>query len=161
MIASLQIPFLLNIANALLDYLEPFPFAPDATLRLFQKLDHAFSSLLLGEDIQTGEPLPGFESGRKVNNTEKVRLRGLVERTRVQVIEFAGRRNHLDESDAGFTDMTDTTDAEDTDIDEMDIDTNTGVRRGQVDLDVARVYQKTLAELSDKLVSINKTSSHS
>lgn len=148
-IASLQIPFLLNMANAFLDYLEPFPFAPEATLMLFQKLDHAFSSLLHGEDIQTGEPLPGFETGRKVNTTEKVRIRGMVERTRVQIVELAGRRDHPNESDAGFIDVTET---EDTDVDEMDIDTNTGVRRGQIDLDVARVYQKTLAELSDKLV---------
>ena len=149
MIASLQIPFLLNIANAFLDYLEPFPFAAEATLKLFHKLDYAFSSLLHGEDIITGEPLPGFEYGRKVNTTEKVRLRGLVERTRVQVIEFAGRRDHPTELDAISID---TTEFEDSDTDDMDIDTNTGVRRGQVDLDVARVYQRTLADLSDKLV---------
>jgi hypothetical protein len=64
-IASLQIPYLLNIAGSVNTYLPAFPPSPKATFGLLRKMDHAFSSLLKGEDNDTGEILPGFEGGMR------------------------------------------------------------------------------------------------
>lgn len=101
------------------------------------------------------------ESGRrgKVNGTEKVRIKSLVERTRVCVVEFF--------SDTGVFDL----DGEDElgegahgRGDGMDTETETEGERMDVDVDVeeeehpgwdmemARVYARTLNELGDELV---------
>ena len=149
-VASLQIPFFLNIANVLLDYMEPFPFAPAATLKLLEKLDISFSSLINREDAQTGTPLPGFGNGRKVAMTEKVRLRGIVERTRISMVRLAGRGDDMAESDGHTTDDLGT---EDTEIEDMETDGWNGEDHTNMDLDldVARVYQRTLADLNDTM----------
>lgn len=59
--ASLQIPYFLNIAGAVSTYMAAFPPAPIATFQVLRKLDHAFASLLMGRDVDSGEGLPGFE----------------------------------------------------------------------------------------------------
>src|ERR1700712_5983959 len=48
-IASLQIPYLLNVALVVTTYITAFPFSPKGTFAVLGKLDHAFSSLLKGE----------------------------------------------------------------------------------------------------------------
>jgi hypothetical protein len=145
--ASLQIPFLLNIANALNEYMARFPFAPKPTLQLLQKLDFAFSSLLHGEDVETGEQLPGFESGRKVTTTEKVRLRSLVESTRVEVVEISRKSRVSEDLESGIEDVTET-ELESEGFSQIPGHEN---ERSKMDLDVARVYQRTLADLSESL----------
>merc|ERR1711964_764553 len=47
-----------------------FPASPKATFALIRKLDHAFSSLLKGEDSITGEILPGFAGGKRAGLTK-------------------------------------------------------------------------------------------
>ncbi len=91
--ASLQIPYLLNIAGAVNSYLPSFPPSPKAMFSLIRKLDHAFSSLLKGEDSQTGEILPGFEGGMKkgMSKTDMVRAKNLIQDTRVKVVEAMDR----------------------------------------------------------------------
>ncbi|KZM20240.1 uncharacterized protein EKO05_0003687 [Ascochyta rabiei] len=86
---NLQIPYLLNIAVLTADYLSQFHSttrSTQATFRLLSKLDFAFSSLLAGHNSSTGEALPGFEAGRSVATTDKVRLKGIVDRTRLNVV---------------------------------------------------------------------------
>ena len=90
-IASLQLPSLLTLALLTNTALPSFPFSPRPTFTLLRKLDHAFASLLKGRDVESGEVLPGFSGGRgRVSVTEKVRVRGVVERGRVVVVEVAG-----------------------------------------------------------------------
>jgi len=68
---SLQIPSLLDIAGAVTSYIPAFPPAPGAIFALLRKLDHAFVSLLRGEDSITGEVLPGFcDGGRGFSRTD-------------------------------------------------------------------------------------------
>jgi hypothetical protein len=138
--ASLQIPYLLNIALALATYLPAFPPAPVATFKLLRKLDHAFSSLLKGEDSMTGEVLPGFEKGKRagMSRTDMVRCKSLVEGTRVSVVKImsqevlTGKEDHNSSED---------TDGESTwDVDE---DSHS--------MDVARVYEATITQLGEVL----------
>ena len=84
--------------------------------------------------------------------TEKVRLGGIVERTRVAMVRLAGQGDDMAESDGHTTDDLGT---EDTETE----DTETGGWNGEdhanmdldLDLDVARVYQRTLADLNDTM----------
>ena len=62
---------------------------------LLRKLDHAFASLLKGEDSVSGETLPGLENGRHskgaMSRTDMVRCKSLVEATRVQIVEVMSK----------------------------------------------------------------------
>ena len=136
---SLQIPYFLSLAVTVLTFMPSFVPAPTSMLRLLNKLDTAFASLLQGKDLDTGETLPGFESGRRVNVTEKVRMKATVERTRVAVVELMNRdefepEDEDEDSSTGNDDPFDTEDSTD------------------VNMDVARVYDRTLVELGDTLV---------
>lgn len=50
----------MNIAGAISTYMAAFPPVPTATFQVLKKLDHAFASLLVGRDVESGEGLPGF-----------------------------------------------------------------------------------------------------
>lgn len=139
---ALQISYLLNLASLVLSYLDAFPPSPKIMFRLLEKLDLAFASLIQGKDIDTGDTLPGFDSGRGVSPTEKVRIKSLVEQTRVAVVQVMNKadfeyeepdRQSVGEADPSDNDDLDTEDAHD------------------VDMDVARVYDRTLVELGDTL----------
>ncbi|KAI1474422.1 hypothetical protein F4774DRAFT_400625 [Daldinia eschscholtzii] len=83
---SLQIPYLLNVALAFNTYLPSFPPSPGPTFALLKKLDHCFASLLIGRDIKSGDPLPGFQgNGRGLTRTDMVRCKSLVDETRMIV----------------------------------------------------------------------------
>lgn len=153
-LASLQIPYLLTIALTSCTCLAPFPFSPRPTFHLLHKLDVAFYSLLQGANAETGEMLPGFEGGRgKLSTTEKVRMRGLVERTRVAVVEVAGNGGSVTDTESIARSNVDTEDDFMTDNDEdntmegMQVDGN----HGRWEMEVARVYEKTIVELGASL----------
>ena len=157
---SLQVPYLINLALVLGHVVAGMPPTPRALFGLLGKLDHAFASLLQGRDIDTGEPLPGFMGGRGVSGTEKVRIRSLVERTRVAVME-AFKRAEFD---------FDEPDDEEVDGDKMDMDTDGELvlESGRLDggdagedeedswdMQLARVYDRTVVELGDSLEEPN------
>ena len=106
-------------------------------------MDHCFSSLLLGRDIDTNETLPGFEDGLRAGMTitEMVRCRSLVELTRVLIVELMsnpGEEEVVGEDKVGH---------EEEDALGDDWDTN----EGRVLLDAARVYERTIVQLNDRL----------
>ncbi|KAF1832608.1 hypothetical protein BDW02DRAFT_464938, partial [Decorospora gaudefroyi] len=162
---NLQIPYLLNFAVLIADFLPMFGSATrstQATFRLLSKLDFAFSSLLTGYDAATGEPLSGFESGRTVSTTDKVRLKGIVERTRLTVTRVLSGESVAGDEEEGEQDVEEA----------MDTDTegegDTGGRQGTVTFEgfegnnddeddaweergVASVYEQTIDELGDIL----------
>ncbi|KAI4259826.1 MAG: hypothetical protein L6R42_004375, partial [Xanthoria sp. 1 TBL-2021] len=147
---SLQIAFLLTIALTMMTSLLCFPFMPRPTFQLLQKLDLMFASLLKGVSVETGEPLPGSETGRsKLSTTEKVRMRGIVERTRIAVVEVAGKDGSLaDVSTISQPRMTDTEDdfnltTEDEDVDVLEDESS----HRRWEMDIARVYERTIVEL--------------
>lgn len=157
--ASLQTPYLLTIALTTCSCLPSFPFSPRATFRLLHKLDLAFCSLLRGADAETGDILPGFEGGRgRLSTTEKVRMRGLVERSRVTVVEVAAKGESL--TDDGNTMQTEddlTTDSdEDKILDELRVEGN----HGRWEMEIARVYEKTIVELGIALDTSGAENSH-
>jgi len=145
-VASLQIPYLLNIALLVVDFLPGFDPSPKLTFKLLDKLDLAFASLLQGRDIDTGEILPGFEGGRGVNATEKVRIRSLVERTRICVVDVMSREVNIGESEEQM----------ETDEDEsMDEDGDDDDNEGNLwEMEIATVYDRTIGELGDTLDSV-------
>lgn len=100
-LASLQIPYLLNIASEFTTWLEGFPPSPAATFALLRKLDHCFASLLFGYDIDTKETLPGFENGPRagLSRTDMVRCKSVIERTRVLVVEVMAKEPADEDSD--------------------------------------------------------------
>ena len=83
--------------------------------------------------------------------TEKVRMRGIVERTRVVVVDVAGRGAiaTYTESSAQITgdDLTTDDDDDDATMNGMEIDGH----HGRWEMELARVYEKTIMELGTSL----------
>lgn len=129
---------------------------------VLRKLDFCFASLLLGQDIETKETLPGFENGVKgvMTKTHMVRCKSIVQQTRLVVVEVMNKQTGPE--------------VQTNDSDEDDMDTDTGLDtdfgltdsaaedRGFVDpnwddededemMDVARVYERTLVRLGEVL----------
>lgn len=107
--------------------------------------------------METGDTLPGFEGGRAgLSTTEKVRVRGLVERTRVTVVEVAGKRGSVDD----VSKATETpTDIEDdlltTDNDDVMEGVENDDGHGRWEMEIARVYERTIVDLGQFLDSAN------
>ncbi|KAI4124204.1 MAG: hypothetical protein LQ341_007096 [Variospora aurantia] len=142
------ITFLLTIALSVTASLQSFPFTPRPTFQFLRKMDLAFSSLLKGVNVETGEPLPGFQGRRgRLSTTEKVRIRGIVERTRVAVVDVAGKDGSL--ADVKKVPLSATDTEEDFDVTEEDdadiLEDESSHRRWE--MDIARVYEKTIMEL--------------
>jgi len=152
---ALQVPYLINLALLVNTMIPAFPLAPRQLFRLLGKLDHAFASLIVGRDVATDEILPGFNTGRGVSGTEKVRIKSLVERTRVCVVEVLNR-GEFDEDDQDIPEPL----AEDTDMDGDLILDDDGPEDINVDdieddddwhMQTSRVYDKTMVELGDSM----------
>jgi hypothetical protein len=111
-----------------------------------RKLDHAFVSLLKGEDSVTGEILPGFDgsSSGGLSRTDMVRLKSLVEATRVLVVDVMSKTPEIEEIGAESSDM---------ETDDMELDEESTVVEGGTSMDVARVYAGTVVELGTLLPS--------
>lgn len=151
----LQIPYLLNMAVMISEFLPLFKPAPRDTFRLLDKMDIAFSSLLQGKDYDTGEPLPGFENGKPISTTHKVRLKGIVERTRLIAVRVMSGDTDGDDGELMEMDE-DTTGGEETDKEEFvkfegfeteDDEDEVEWEEGQI----ARVYERTIGDLGDVL----------
>lgn len=163
---SLQIAYLISLAGVLHNILTGIP-APTtspkgqrALFRVLGKLDHAFASLLQGRDVESGEALPGFDeagrTGKVVSGTEKVRIRSLVERTRIAVVEaFKASEFEFEDSEeaAGEGRVVDS---------DMDMEGELVLENGEgneeeddeeddVNVNIARVYDLTMVELGDSM----------
>lgn len=151
---SLQVPYLISLALLLSTVIDGMPPSPKRLFRIIGKLDRAFSSLLQGRDVETGEALPGFQNRRGVSGTEKVRIRSLVERTRISVME-AFKRGEFEPEAAG----------DEIDGDQMEVDLDGELILESDDFDaeeddswdmsLARVYDQTIVELGDSLAEPN------
>lgn len=100
-------------------------------------------------DAETGLILSGFEGGRgKLSTTEKVRLRGLVQGSRLAVVEVAGRDGDINDIGSSVRSQTETDDEYPTDdnADMMGDDEIDEVSAGW-EMEIARVYERTLVEL--------------
>lgn len=148
LIASLEVPYLLTLASTVTHALPSFPAAPKATFRVLDKLDLAFASLLQGRHIETGEALSGFSSGRKISGTEKVRMKSIVDQTRVIVMDVIGRSGGVEEEEDEEDDETVYMETGD----EMeDVEQEYGEEYGEREMGVARIYDRTVVELGDTI----------
>lgn len=146
--ANLQIPSLLNIASEFNTWMTGFPPSEAVTFDILHKLDHCFASLLSGEDIETHEPLPGFENGLRsgMTRTDMVRCKSTVQNARVVIVDVMSKRRtgNVQEVPA---DETEESGAEgpggfnDSGWDDKE----------SLYMDVARVYENTLVKLGDTL----------
>lgn len=166
LLANLQIPYLLNIAVLAVEFLPQFhntARSTQATFRLLSKLDYAFSSLLTGRDSSTGEALPGFETGRSVATTDKVRLKGIVDRTRLTVVRVFGGESVIGEDEEIDGEEAMGTDTESSQKAANGADTDTIVFEGFENNDeedknedweernIGSIYELTIGELGDVL----------
>lgn len=153
-LASLQVPYLLNIALSFSAYLSAFPADPSPTFAFLRKLDHAFASLLQGHDVETGELLPGCHGTKSgMSSTDMVRCKSLVEGIRVQVVEIMTGERETEHHDPSATETSDRTDTE-TDTEGRSSDFTRFVEDAGDDsyeMDVARVFERTIVELGQSL----------
>ncbi|KAI1001290.1 hypothetical protein K3495_g6907 [Podosphaera aphanis] len=127
---SLQIPNFLQIAGMINTFVVAFPPVPEITFLLLQKLDHIFASLLTGNDIVTGERLPGFTAvrDRVLSKTDMVRLKSLVEDTRVLAVDLLEKLTSTQGiGEAQVANLTD--------------------ESGKYDMKVAQIYVQTVDQL--------------
>ena len=99
--------------------------------------------------MATGEPLPGFYGSRgKLSTTEKVRMRGIVERTRVAVVDVAGKVGSIaDVKNVPPSEMDTEDDFNMTEDDNMLENLEDESSHRSWEMDIARVYEKTIVEL--------------
>ena len=102
--------------------------------------------------METGEALPGFDGGRgRLTTTEKVRIRGLVERTRIAVVVAAEKDGSAD-ADSKVTENDEVLTTDDDMMEGLDEDAN----HGRWEMEVARVYERTIVDLGAALdTSVN------
>jgi hypothetical protein len=126
-------------------FLPDYPFSARPTFRLLRKLDFMFTSLLLGEDAETGRPLSGFENRATpvVSTTEKVRIKCIAETCRVVVVEAR-------EQEDGTGGYDDEEEGEEDDDDDM-FGTEDPRMPGKWEMEAARVYERTIQLLGDEL----------
>lgn len=156
---GLQVPYLISLALLLTTIVAGMPANPKQLFRVLAKLDHAFASLLQEKDVESGERLPGFENRRGVSGTEKVRIRSLVERTRRSVIESlkSGEMEEMSEEEDS-EDKMDTDDGDDLEgglILEGDGPYAPDQEEESWEMQIARVYDRTMVELGDSLEAPN------
>lgn len=108
--------------------------------RVLGKLDYAFASLIQGRDADSGDSLPGCERGSGVSGTGKVRIKSIIERTRVVVVEVMSSGEY--EQEESTSDL----ESEAEDMRDVDFDYST-----DYDMEIARVYDRTIVELGDTL----------
>ena len=129
-----------------------FPAAPRPLFRLLEKLDYAFASLLKGSDFDSGHPLPGFSMARGVSGTEKVRIKSLVERTRVCVVDVMSKGEfEEDDQDESMVEETGESEMEGDLILEEPLHVDDDVEDENWDMQVAKVYDRTLVELGETM----------
>jgi hypothetical protein len=155
---GLQIPYLITIGMHAYNIIQAMPPShPKSLFHMLDKLDHAFTSLLQGRDSETGRDLPGLGDGKAVSGTEKVRIRSLVERTRVSVVE-AFKRGEFEHNDVeidgdtdGDTNMNLDDSNDDDDLVIEGADDFVDEEEATIDMQIARVYDRTIVELGDSL----------
>ena len=144
---SLEIPYLLQIAGFACSYLPAFSFST-SLFPLVRKIDQAFAAILQsGESSSGGTTIPS-----KVNMTEKVRIKSLIEETRIAAVNVATSTGY----DTSLEDVSevDTEDyeaqTEDDDLDNHDAN----LQNMPVSMALSKIYEKTLEILGDSLVNV-------
>lgn len=95
--ASIQVPYMITLAGLVDSYLRDFSWQARRTFALLDKLDAMLAALLAADE---GEGEGEGEGGRKrVSLTERVRIKSLVEGTRVTVFDVRDEAAEADDDD--------------------------------------------------------------
>lgn len=125
--------------------MEAFPFSV-SLFYITGKIDQAFATLLQpSEDLATSTP-----SSHQVSMTEQVRIRSLVEETRIVAVNIASAGGYLN----GIRDISEleTEDEEEEESDD-DGDDDEPSQVMSISLGISKIYKRTLEILGDALVS--------
>ena len=105
--AFFQIPYLLQIANTFNDYMAYFPLDLKTTFTFLDLLDRCFYTLITGTALPENSPLPPHMAVKQLNQTEKVRLKSIIERTRLHCVKnMEDGPTHAQYSEAEVGNMT-------------------------------------------------------
>jgi Subunit 11 of the general transcription factor TFIIH len=139
--ATLQIPYLLSLAGLFSDFLPAFPFVEAPTIRLIDKIDQAFATLL----SQQSYPLasnPGDGNNFLVSITDRVRIRSITETTRITAVEAATNTSvAVDVGDVSES-FTDT---------ENEEFARPGRSRQALNMSISKMYKRSLSILGGSL----------
>ena len=143
--STLQIPYLLSLAGLTCSYLQAFPFSI-SVFPLIGKIDQGFATLLQpAQNGNTPATLP-----HQVSMTEKVRIKSLIEETRVAAVNAASSGGHA----AGVHDISETeTEDDDDGLDEAEDGDEIDPQNMSISFAVSRIYKGTLEILGDSLVA--------
>ncbi|KAJ2898325.1 meiotic recombination dmc1 [Zalerion maritima] len=110
---AIEVPYMLSVADEFIKYAKDFPPSPGPTFQHLHKLDFCFASMLAGKNLNTNVPLPAKDF---LTATDMVRLKGIVERTRLEVVPLFGYLDMDENDDDGTTAVDGNYDDKDDDI---------------------------------------------
>ncbi len=142
--ATLQIPYLLSLAGLVAEFLPAFPFNEGPTTYLVDKMDQAFA-ILLSQRKDRMVPSTIEESNRLVSVTDRVRIRSVIESTRIIAVEASTKdRAPADSKDASecFTE---------TDNEEPTLGDGNVQDGNSINMSISRMYERSLSILGDSL----------
>ncbi|KAG0638571.1 hypothetical protein HOY80DRAFT_1047252 [Tuber brumale] len=146
---SLQTQYLLQIANSFNDYISSFPPRFESALGLLDKLDRCFHSLITGPSAGSYAPLSPALSGSRMSMTERVRLKSVIERTRLHVVGLAEGMEAPDPpTEEDVPDVGDRKPGHSL-IDALDGGSEEGGEA--LELELSRVYERSLVEIGESL----------
>ena len=126
------------------DYLPAFPFLEGPTIHLVDKMDQAFATLLThAADLPASSAISGIK--HIVSVTDRVRIRSVIESTRIIAVETAANRSASIDIHNATEALTDTDYASSSlnDGDERDIDS--------LNMSISKMYERSLSILGDSL----------
>lgn len=137
------------MANSFNDYLASFSPQLRTTLRLLDAFDRCFYTLITGSSVHRLITPSSALSVSSMNMTEKVRLKSVIERTRLHIVKLADRSMSAPDPPTGSVLNTGSNGG-----DEMDIETGDETDRDGDDtedeglkIEVAKVYSWSLVQI--------------
>ena len=139
--ATLQIPYLLSLAGLFSDFLPAFPLVEAPTIRLVDKIDQAFATLL-SQQRHLIASNAGGGNDYLVSITDRVRIRSIIESTRMIAVEAALKQSVS-------TDLQDVSESlTDTDYEEFARDDRS---RQALHISISKMYERSLSILGGGL----------
>lgn len=148
---------MLQMANSFNDYLASFPPDLKVTLRLLDTFDRCFYTLITGTSADPSTPLPPAFSISQMNMTEKVRLKSMIERTRLHVVKLlesgGGAPDPLTENAKFFGERNEQTDI-DTENETEDDGRGSYADDEELEIEVSKVYERCMVQLGEGLKTV-------
>ncbi|EFR02890.1 hypothetical protein MGYG_05891 [Nannizzia gypsea CBS 118893] len=133
---TIQVPYMITLAGLVDSYLRDYAWQARSTFALLDRLDAMLAALLAADE--EGERVEGGGGGgggrKRVSMTERVRIKSLVEGTRVTVFDVRDEAAEADDDDEEDDEVDAAVEAEEAEV-------------GRWEMAAARVYEKSLSRL--------------